>query len=127
MSEVIFGMKYNALKEVSHRYVAHAIQESNVRVGTLVQAYGLTMGGLDKYLFPSSIRARNKFLRFVGSLLRDRKNADVASNGNVFTFLETAQDPDGGQAFGKSEIRAECVTLIVAGKISAIHINTNLQ
>ena len=116
MSEVIFGMKYNALKETKYRYVPQAIQDSNVRIGTLVQAYYLTFGRLDRYLFPASIRARNAFLGFLGSLLRGRSKASFSDNGNVFSFLETAKDPDGGKTLSKSEIRAECATLVVAGK-----------
>ncbi|KAI8628149.1 cytochrome P450 [Xylariaceae sp. FL1651] len=115
MSEVIFGMRYNTLKETKYRYVAEAIQGSNVRVGTLIQAYWLTIGRLDKYLFPESIRARNAFLGFIGGLLKSRAKASFSDNGNVFSFLETAKDPDGGETLTKSEIRAECATLVVAG------------
>ncbi|KAI0873979.1 cytochrome P450 [Hypoxylon argillaceum] len=115
MSEVIFGMKYNALKEPKYRYVPQVIQDSNIRVSTLVQAYGLTTGRLDKYLFPASIRARNSFLGFLGRLLKSRVTASSTDNGNVFSFLETAKDPDGGETLSTSEIRAECATLVVAG------------
>ncbi|GAP87074.1 putative benzoate 4-monooxygenase cytochrome P450 [Rosellinia necatrix] len=115
MSEVIFGMKYNALKEPKYRYVPQVIQDSNIRVSTLVQAYGLTLGRLDRHLFPASIRARNSFLGFLGRLLKSRATASFTDNGNVFSFLETAKDPDGGETLSKSEIRAECATLVVAG------------
>ncbi|KAE8833769.1 hypothetical protein PTNB73_04850 [Pyrenophora teres f. teres] len=116
MSEVIFGMKYGALKKSTYRHVTQAIQDSNVRVSTLVQAYSLTTGRLDRYLFPASILARNAFLKFVTSLLRDRsKMPPSQDNGDVFSFLETAKDPDNDKTLTKSEIRAECATLVVAG------------
>lgn len=117
MSEVIFGMRYNALKESGYRYVARALEESNVRVSTLVQSSIPSLGRLDRYLFPSSIQGRNQFLGFIGSLLRDRKKALFSGNGNVFSFLETAKDPDGGSELSKAEIRAECATLVVAGEL----------
>lgn len=116
MSEVIFGMKYDALKESTYRHVTQAIQDSNIRVSTLVQAYSLTTGRLDRYIFPASILARNAFLKFITSLLRDRSKTPSQDNGDVFSFLETAKDPDNEKTLTKSEIRAECATLVVAGK-----------
>ncbi|CCT63358.1 related to cytochrom P450 [Fusarium fujikuroi IMI 58289] len=115
MSEVIFGMAYNALKDTSYRFVTGALGSSNIRIGTLVQSPLPAMCRIDKYLFPESIQGRNKFLGFIGSLLRDRSKASFAGNGNVFSFLETAKDPDGGNQLSKSEIRAECATLVAAG------------
>ncbi|KPA38211.1 isoamyl alcohol oxidase [Fusarium langsethiae] len=115
MSEVIFGMTYNALRDSKYRFVSRALEASNIRISALVQSSLLVIGRLDKYLFPKSIVGRNKFLGFIGSLLRDRSKASFADNGNVFSFLETAKDPDGGNELSKSEIRAECATLVVAG------------
>ena len=118
MSEVIFGMKYEALTKSTYRHVTQAIQDSNVRVSTLVQAYSLTTGRLDRYLFPASILARNAFLKFITSLLRDRSKMSLSQdNGDVFSFLETAKDPDNDKTLTKSEIRAECATLVVAGRL----------
>ncbi|POR32446.1 APS8, partial [Tolypocladium paradoxum] len=115
MSEVIFGMKFNALKKETYRFVAKALEDSNIRISTLVQAPILTIGRLDKHLFPASIQGRNKFLGFITSLLRNRSAASFSDNGNVFSFLESAKDPDGGKTLDKSQIRAECATLVVAG------------
>lgn len=116
MSEVIFGMAYNALKDTSYRFVTGALGSSNIRIGTLFQSPLPAICRIDKYLFPKSIQGRNQFLGFIGSLLRDRSKASFAGNGNVFSFLETAKDPDGGNQLSKSEIRAECATLVAAGK-----------
>ncbi|WYZ36342.1 hypothetical protein EsH8_XII_000092 [Colletotrichum jinshuiense] len=115
MSEVIFGMRYNTLKTESYRFVMKALEESNLRISTLVQASSLTIARLDKYLFPESIAARNRFLGFLASLLKNRPNASGSDNGNVFSYLETAKDPDGESTLSKSEIRAESATLVVAG------------
>lgn len=115
MSEVIFGMRYNALKETTFRFVTKALADSNIRISALVQAPMLALGRIDKRLFPSSIKGRNQFLGFISSLLKDRSRASLSDDGNVFSFLETARDPDGGKALDKSQIRAECATLVVAG------------
>ncbi|KAL0935889.1 isoamyl alcohol oxidase [Colletotrichum truncatum] len=115
MSEVIFGMKYNALRETKYRYVMQALEESNVRISALVQASSLALGRIDKYLFSNSIKSRNRFLGFLGSLLKNRSKASFTDNGNVFSYLETAKDPNGESTLSKSEIRAESATLVVAG------------
>ncbi|KAF9873690.1 hypothetical protein CkaCkLH20_08800 [Colletotrichum karsti] len=115
MSEVIFGMKYNALREPKYRFVMKALEESNVRISALVQASSLALGRIDKYLFSGSIKSRNKFLGFLAGLLKNRSKASFSDNGNVFSYLETAKDPDGESTLSKSEIRAESATLVVAG------------
>ncbi|KAK2051615.1 putative cytochrome P450, partial [Colletotrichum caudatum] len=115
MSEVIFGMKYNALRESKYRFVMRALEESNVRISALVQASSLALGRIDKYLFSRSIKARNEFLGFLASLLKNRSKASFSDNGNVFSYLETAKDTDGKSTLSKSEIRAESATLVVAG------------
>ncbi|TEA13258.1 Cytochrome P450 monooxygenase apf8 [Colletotrichum sidae] len=115
MSEAIFGMKYHTQREPKYRYVMHALEESNVRISALVQASVLAIGRLDKFLFASSIKARNRFLGFLASLLKNRSKASFSDNGNVFSYLETAKDPNGESTLTKSEIRAESATLVVAG------------
>ncbi|TWU71772.1 hypothetical protein ED733_002837 [Metarhizium rileyi] len=119
MSEVIFGMDHNALKEPTYRYAIKALEDSNVRLGALFQAPILAMGRLDKYLFPTAIQGRNRFVEFLSSLLRGRSKASCPGNGNgngnVFSFLEAAKDTDGGMSLNKSQIRAECAALVVAG------------
>ncbi|TDZ20879.1 FAD-linked oxidoreductase apf9 [Colletotrichum orbiculare MAFF 240422] len=115
MSEAIFGMKYHTQREPKYRYVMHALEESNVRISALVQASVLAIGRLDKLLFASSIKARNRFLGFLASLLKNRSKASFSDNGNVFSYLETAKDPNGESTLTKSEIRAESATLVVAG------------
>lgn len=113
MSEAIFGTKYNALKESTYRFVAQALEESNIRISALVQAPILMLGRLDKRLFKQSIKGRNRFLGFITSLLRDIPKA--SGSDNVFSYLEIAKDPDSGKTLNKSQIRAECATLVVAG------------
>ncbi|KAM0256416.1 hypothetical protein ACHAPA_012171 [Fusarium lateritium] len=115
MSEVVFGMRYNALTETAFRFVTEALVDSNVRISALVQAPILSLGRMDKRLFPTSIKGRNRFLGFITSLLKNRSKASFSDNGNVFSFLETAKDPERGKALDASQIRAECATLVVAG------------
>lgn len=115
MSEVVFGMKYDALRREKFRYVMKCIEESNVRVSVLIQASSLTTARLDRYLFRRSIQSRNKFLGFLTSLLKERVRLNSEKLENVFNFLSTAEDPDTGAKLTNSEIRAEAATLVVAG------------
>ncbi|EUC26773.1 hypothetical protein COCCADRAFT_42247 [Bipolaris zeicola 26-R-13] len=115
MSEVIFGMKYNAQNEPTYQHVTRSLADSNVRISALVQAAVLKFGRLDKILFRSSIKGRNRFLAFISSLLRDRTKGALTASGNVFSFLEKAEDPDTRKALNGSQIRAECATMVVAG------------
>ncbi|KHO00985.1 Cytochrome P450 [Metarhizium album ARSEF 1941] len=115
MSEVIFGIDHNALQQSTYRYAVKALADSNVRLGALFQAPSLATARLDRYLFPTAIQGRHKFVGFLGSLLRKRATAPRPQGGDVFSFLETAEDTDGGKALDKSQIRAECAALVVAG------------
>ncbi|KAH7051097.1 cytochrome P450 [Macrophomina phaseolina] len=115
MSEVVFGMKFDALRKEEYRYVMKALEQSNVRVSALVQAACLAWGRLDRYLFPASIRARNQFLGFIGRLLKARTMQDVPRATDVFSYLAGAKDPGGEASLNAAEIRAESATLVVAG------------
>ncbi|KAI6350643.1 hypothetical protein MCOR25_010514 [Pyricularia grisea] len=86
--EVVFGTRWNALVNHKYRSVTKAIEASNVRVSTLVQSTALTVGRLDKYLFPRAIEGR-----------------------------ENAKDPESGDGrmLSPVQLRAECATLIAAG------------
>ncbi|KAL6885676.1 putative cytochrome P450 [Trichoderma evansii] len=117
MSDAIFGVKYNTLTEPTYRFVSKALEDSNMRISALFQAPMLKIGKLDKYLFSKSIQGRNKFLGFISSLLLNR--SALSGDGSVFSFLESAKDPIEGHVLDKSQVRAECATLVVAGSDTA--------
>lgn len=115
MTSFIFSGKYNMLEREQYRYVVQCIEESNIRVSSLLQAPVLKTLRLDKLLFFRAIYARNKFLRFVGKLLRDTKKNDRTQRKDLFEMLTHAKDPESGKGFTPDEIVAESVTLVVAG------------
>ena len=115
MATFIFSGKYNMLEREQYRYVVKCIEESNIRVSSLLQAPILKSFRLDKLLFPRAILARNMFLGFVGKLLRDTKKNDRSQRKDLFEMLSHATDPESGKGFSKEEIIAESVTLVVAG------------
>lgn len=115
MATFIFSGRYNMLEREQYRYVMNCIEESNIRVSSILQAPILKAFRLDKLLFPRAIVARNLFLGFVGKLLRDTKKNDRSQRKDLFEMLSHAKDPETGKGFSPEEIIAESVTLVVAG------------
>jgi len=104
--------------------VVESIDKSNIRMAALIQAPSLTAFKLDRYLFRDAIKARNRFVRFVQRVVKERldKNgagaktsADPVSELDLFANLAAARDPETGAGFRPDEIAAESATLIVAG------------
>lgn len=115
MATFIFSGKYNMLEREQYRYVVKCIEESNIRVASILQAPILKAFRMDKIFFPRAIIARNMFLGFVGKLLRDTKKNDRTQRKDLFEMLSHAKDPESGRGFSTEEIIAESVTLVVAG------------
>jgi len=118
MSTVIFGHDFDLTTSDQHRFVPQAIEDSNVRIGTLMQMNGLRNMRLDKLLFPKAIEGRDRFVKFVGSLLRMRMGKDGAlpRRRDMISLLSTVDDKESGARFTDRELVSECATLVVAGK-----------
>jgi cytochrome P450 len=125
MSDVIFGEAYNLIEEPAHRHVVEAIERSNVRTSVLIQAAELVTGRLDKRLFKDAILGRNIFIGFVNKLLKSRMNAKPLKRKDVFSFLLGAKDPETQQGLGMAEIGAESTTMIVAGELLPLPVDSN--
>lgn len=136
MADIIFGAHYDLLNDEKFRYVPEMIEKSNVRVSALVQFPRLSFFRLDKHLFQEAIFARNRFLKFVMRLVRDRMELSkgnvcgiygkTACTGNgtsvspaklsdVYSKLADIKDPQTGASLRKEEIASESTTLVVAG------------
>ncbi|TVY84954.1 Cytochrome P450 monooxygenase apf8 [Lachnellula suecica] len=134
MADVIFGAHYNLLGDERFRYVPEMLEMSNVRMSALVQFPGLSRFRLDKYLFTEAIFARNRFLKFVMRLVRDRmqlskgikcgiyeksQSASVSERSDLYSKLAETTDPQTGATLQGDEIAAESITLVVAGSDTA--------
>lgn len=124
MSDVVFGAKYNLLQNERFRYVTESIDKSNVRMSVLIQFPPFAALKIDKYIFRESIKARNRFVKFVTRVVGERLKSNSAKllvdgstlgNPDVFATLSAAKDPETGEGFSLNEIAAESTTLIVAG------------
>jgi cytochrome P450 len=115
MSNIIFGVPWSTLRSPTYRFVPGAIAESNVRVGTIGHAPLLTLFRMDKYLFPASIAARNRFIKFIDEMLKEGIKAASKTGKGVFALLTNAKDPETGLPLKMKELAGESATLIVAG------------
>lgn len=117
MSKLVFGESFNLIGSPENRDIVQCIEDSNVRTGVLLQASELSTRRLDRKLFPHAIKGRNKFIRFVTDLLKQRMAAKPLKRKDVFSFLLDAKDAETNQGFTPAEIGAESTTLIVAGML----------
>lgn len=117
MSTLIYSASYDTLANEDFRYVPRSIGESNIRMSVLLQAPEVRTGKLDAKLFPSSIIARNAFVKFVGSTVAARSKHEVSEEQehDIFSIFQHARDPETGKGFGPAELAAESSTLIIAG------------
>jgi cytochrome P450 len=138
MADIIFGAHYNLLADERFRYVPAMIEKSNVRVAAMVQFPDLSWLRLDRYMFRSAIVARNRFLKFVLRLNRDRtelskgnicgilgqgilppdsgpKSSVLSTVPDVYSKLEESRDPQKDATLRPDEIASESITLVVAG------------
>ena len=115
MSDIVFSARYSLLESKSFRYVTRAIDASNRRMSTFIQFPAIAKWKtLDKYLFKDALIARNKFIKFVLQVVRERLQ-HKEEEADIFVHLTTAKDPETGEGFSPNEIHAESTTLIVAG------------
>jgi cytochrome P450 len=121
MSSLIYSASYDATSREEFRFVPHSIEQSNVRMSVILQAPELMWARLDRKLFPQSIAARDKFLKFLRTMIatrmKSRKSAtsETAPHDDIFALFEKARDPETGKKFGTAELTAESATLVVAG------------
>ncbi len=128
MADVVFGMKYNLLSSPANRFVCDSITRSNVRTSVLLYLPQLALGRLDKRLFPDSIKARNKLIKFISKVIMGRYQIAAPKGRDVFSHLVSAKDPETGKGLDMTEIGAESTTLIIAGEsptISSSHYAMN--
>lgn len=124
MADVVFGAHYNLLHNEQFRYVVDSIDRSNVRMSFLIQFPEFAKLKIDKYIFRDAIIARNRFIKFVTRIVRERlgkvttagpEDKTSTEDADVFANLVAAKDPESGRSFTLNEIAAESTTLIVAG------------
>ncbi|OLN84340.1 Isotrichodermin C-15 hydroxylase 12 [Colletotrichum chlorophyti] len=115
ISDVVFEAKYDMIGKPDNRHILECIDGANVRTSVLFQAAELTIGRLDRRLFPRSIEARNKFIPFISYLVKTRLRNAAAKTNDVFSLLVDAKDPETGEGLDMNSIGGESTTLLMAG------------
>ncbi|KAK8042342.1 cytochrome P450 [Apiospora phragmitis] len=110
MTEVLFDMDFDTMSSVEYRYAMKAIEESNVRLGVLLQASELAIGFLDRRLFSQALRGRRQFVKFIRMVMAKRLGAPKGQSRDLFSHLQDCIDPVTGKG-----LSTETATFIVAG------------
>ena len=114
MLDIIYGSKSDMLGDPQNRPLLEAIATSNIRVGVMIPLHFLKGSKLERFLFPSSIVARYKFIGFVRNLLAEKKAEEkVEERRSIYSILMGARD---GEGLSDNAIAAESTNLITAGK-----------
>ena len=120
MGDVIFGVTSDLLGNSAKRNIPIAIEESNVRISVLAACPNIRLGGLDRWLFPKAIVARNEFLKFLRDLVeRCQSSSDGSCLRNAVSILKSSADPVTGARLSDKEVLAESTTLCIAGADTA--------
>ena len=113
MLDIIYGSDSNMLEDPKNRPLLDAIATSNIRVGVMIPLHFLKGSKLERFLFPSSIIARYKFISFVRKLLADKKAEEKKEERrSIYSILMNARD---GEGLSDNAIAAESTNLITAG------------
>ncbi|GJN68106.1 cytochrome P450 [Purpureocillium lilacinum] len=115
MTAVSFDTDFNTMEKPEYRFALKAIEDSNVRLGVLLQAPELSVRSLDKKLFPTAYVAKYKFVKFIRMVMAKRLAASKATSKDIFSFLQDCKDPDSGKELSIAELSTETATFIVAG------------
>ncbi|KYK57384.1 cytochrome P450 [Drechmeria coniospora] len=115
MTSVSFDSEFDTMGSPEYRYAMQAIEDSNVRLGVLIQAPELNFAKMDRKLFPKALVGRYKFVKFIRMVLAKRLGATKTASRDIFSFLQQCKDPTTGKELSTAELSTETATFIVAG------------
>ncbi|KAI6782247.1 Isotrichodermin C-15 hydroxylase [Emericellopsis cladophorae] len=115
MTSVSFDIDFDTIANPEYRYAMEAIEHSNVRLGVLLQEPALSLGDLDRKLFPQAILGRRRFVQFIRMLMSKRLGGRKSASKDIFAFLQDCKDPLTGKELTTAELSTETATFIVAG------------
>ena len=116
MTAVSFDSDFDTMGKLDYRFTMQAIEDSNVRLGVLLQAPELSFGKLDRKLFPKAFAGRYRFVNFIRMVLGKRLSVSKVVSRDIFSFLQECKDPHTGKELSTAELSTETATFIVAGK-----------
>ncbi|KAL4883828.1 cytochrome P450 [Aspergillus karnatakaensis] len=114
MTDFVFGLKYDLLRDQRWRHVVHDIEVTNVRLYVLMHLRMLYLGRLDKWLFPAATRGAQGFLGFVNRLLADYPRRGETKH--VDAFKHFTGDKNGSPAMIPKQVYSEAVMFVTAAQ-----------
>ncbi|CAD6592292.1 MAG: hypothetical protein ASARMPREDX12_005965 [Alectoria sarmentosa] len=118
MGEFGFGQSFQLQTKPDNHFLIDATTATSHKAGVIIQypRLGYTQYlQLDKLFYRKGMEMREKFLRLMARLVKERLSADKDSQNDLFSFLIDAKDPETGRGFTESELWAESRFLLIAG------------
>ncbi|KAL4902121.1 hypothetical protein BDW74DRAFT_169636 [Aspergillus multicolor] len=116
MTDFLFGLKYDLLRDSTWRHLIHDIEVTNVRLYVLAHAKFLYLGRVDKQLFPAAVRGSRGFLHFINRVLGDFDAGNLSSHVRPFTRFTEAKDKNGQPLLTAKQISHECAMFMTAAQ-----------
>ncbi|KAL4786596.1 isotrichodermin C-15 hydroxylase [Aspergillus varians] len=116
MTDFLFGLKYDLLRDPRWRKVVHDIESTNVRLYVLAHLPWLYLGRMDKWLFPTATRGSRGFLQFVDQIVKDYPHREESGHIKPFTRLTEAKDESGRPMLNSKQAYSEACMLVTAAQ-----------
>ena len=116
MGEFGFGQSFQLQTKSDNHFLIDAVTATSHKAGVYVQYPKLQYLQLDKVLYRKGLWMREKYLRLMARLVKDRLSAGKDSQNDLFSFLVDAKDAETGKGFTENELWAESRFLLIAGK-----------
>lgn len=131
MSQLVFGMSYHLLNDAANHWIIDGVLGQMRRISFLTTLPEIQDMGLQRYLFPG---ARDRALRFSAKsreIMESRKEREKSRDddskvstrqGDMFSFLLSAKDPETGEGLSQKQLWAESNLLIIAGRFYSLSV-----
>lgn len=116
MAETVFGRATRMLEAADSRFIVDLLGNAAHRIGILSQMPELASWKLDRLLFPTISKRRDKFVQLSKKMAVDKMQTEENRGQDIFSCILAAKDPESGEGFPMSELWAESALLMVAGK-----------
>lgn len=116
MGDFGFGQSFDLQEKPDNRFLMDAVLATSRKAAVILHYPALAKLGLEKLVARRTLEMREKYLKFMASLVKSRLEADQNHHNDLFSYLVDAKDPETGEGFTESELWAESRFLLVAGE-----------
>lgn len=116
MGDLGFGQSFELQEKTENRFLMDAVVATSRKAAVYLHYPALAKLQLEKLLAQRTIWMREKYLKLMSHLVKSRLEVDKNLHHDLFSFLVEAKDPETGEGFTESELRAESRFLLIAGE-----------